>query len=250
MDVISSKANIPPLPEYTVRESARARYFRIKVSARDGVQVIVPRGFDRSRIPGLVRERQQWIANATRHVAEQRLLLEREALAGLPDEVTLRALGETWKVEYRATSAPWVAAVEAGAGRLFVRGAVADAEACREALRRWVLRRASASLVPWLERVSRELKLPFTKAVVRSQRTRWGSCSKHGTISLNCKLLFLPPELARYIFIHELCHTIHFNHSSRFWAAVRKRQPDCQTTKAALHKAWRYVPGWMYPPAG
>lgn len=240
--------DVTRLPEYTVRESPRAKHFRIKVSARHGLELIVPRHFDRSRIPALLREKQRWIESATRQVAEERLLLEREARSGLPDCIALQALGETWKVEYRATPAPWATDAEVRGGCLVVRGSIDDAEACRAALRRWIYRKAVACLVPWLEQVSRELRLPFDKALVRGQRTRWGSCSRRRTISLNCKLLFLPARVVRYIFIHELCHTIHFNHSTKFWAAVSKREADYKALSVALREAWRHVPGWMSPP--
>ena len=65
------------------------------------------------------------------------------------------------------------------------------------------------------------------------QRTRWGSCSNSGTISLNAALLFLEPPLVRYLFIHELCHLIALNHSRRFWAAVARYEPDYRGARPA-----------------
>ena len=99
-------------------------------------------------------------------------------------------------------------------------------------------------MVPWLERTSDELELPFVRAIVRGQKTRWGSCSTQKTISLNYKLLFLPDELARYLFVHELCHTRHLNHSARFWRLVQSREPNYERLENQLTDAWRYVPLW------
>ncbi|MGC1525969.1 MAG: M48 family metallopeptidase, partial [Phormidesmis sp.] len=63
--------------------------------------------------------------------------------------------------------------------------------------------------------------------------------------SLNFKLLFLPRPLVHYVLVHELCHTVHMNHSKHFWALVAKKQPDYQWRRDALKKAWRYVPRWV-----
>jgi len=48
----------------------------------------------------------------------------------------------------------------------------------------------------------------------------------------------------RYVFIHELCHTIHMNHSPKFWALVAEKEPNYQQIDRELRKAWRYVPAW------
>ncbi|NIN12121.1 MAG: DUF45 domain-containing protein [Gemmatimonadales bacterium] len=83
------------------------------------------------------------------------------------------------------------------------------------------------------------------RTIVRAQRTRWGSCSRRSTISLNKKLLFLPAPLVEYVMVHELCHTVHFNHSPEFWDLVRERTPEYQALEAELRTAWRYVPAWV-----
>jgi predicted metal-dependent hydrolase len=85
----------------------------------------------------------------------------------------------------------------------------------------------------------------FATASIRGQKTRWGSCSSRQTISVNCKLLFLPSELVRYVLIHELCHTVHLNHSAAFWALVAQKEPDYQQLDAGLRDARYHVPLWL-----
>ena len=70
---------------------------------------------------------------------------------------------------------------------------------------------------------------------VRNQRTRWGSCSSTGRLSFTYKISLLPPHLADYIIVHELCHLKEMNHSKRFWALVAKTQPEYRELKHELH---------------
>jgi hypothetical protein len=69
------------------------------------------------------------------------------------------------------------------------------------------------------------------------QKTRWASCSRHRTVSLNMKLLFLPPELVRYVFVHELCHTVHMNHSREFWRFLAVKEPRYKELDKQLRTA-------------
>lgn len=76
----------------------------------------------------------------------------------------------------------------------------------------------------------------FTKLVIRDQKTRWGSCSKKGTLSFNYKILFLEPEKRDYIIVHELCHLREFNHSENFWSLVKQTIPDYKKIRRELKK--------------
>lgn len=70
----------------------------------------------------------------------------------------------------------------------------------------------------------------------RSYRSMWGCCDGGCNISFNFKLLMLPVELQRYVMVHELCHTVHHDHSAAFWAAVGGLIPDWKTLRAQLKK--------------
>jgi len=234
---------------YSIQESLRAKCVRVKVSLYDGrVVVVVPQGFDREQVPGILREKQSWIERAQQKVNEQRELAGTNGSSDLPESVLLRAVEEAWAVRYDPAPTPGRVSYKKSGDVLLVRGDVENSQLCRLALQHWVKRKARADLIPWLSKLSGELDLPMERVLVRSQRSRWGSCSRRRAISLNQKLLFVPPPLVRYVFLHELCHTVHFDHSPAFWAFLAQREPRWKALDEELDMAWRYVPLWASSP--
>ncbi len=238
-----------PLPDHVVRESTRAKHVHLRVSARAGLEVVVPVGFDRRHVPALLREKAAWIDRALREVDRARELAIPDSVEEPPERVVLRAIGETWTVDLGSAERASVSVRECGDGRLCIEGWVSDRAAWRPALRRWVMRKARRHLGPWLESEAAALGVRFKRVSIRSPKSRWGSFSQGGTVSLNAQLLFLPPELVRYVLVHELCHATHPDHSSQFWRLVERRVPDAQALRSTLRDGWQLVPDWMHGPA-
>lgn len=83
------------------------------------------------------------------------------------------------------------------------------------------LRRVAKEKLPaMLQAASLRTGLRYSRLTIRKSRTRWGSCTREGNISLSLFLAALPDELIDYVCVHELCHTIHHNHSAEFHALV------------------------------
>jgi predicted metal-dependent hydrolase len=80
---------------------------------------------------------------------------------------------------------------------------------------------ARKELPKHFERVAQHLPFKWTRLFIRSQKTKWGTCSSKGNISLNWRLILCPPTIVDYLVIHELCHTVHMNHSIAYWKLVK-----------------------------
>ena len=79
-------------------------------------------------------------------------------------------------------------------------------------------------------------QLPYEQIKITSARTRWGSCSPKNTLSFSWRLMLTPPEVIDYVIIHELAHTVHHNHSKRFWSLVEKFLPDYKARRKQLRQ--------------
>jgi predicted metal-dependent hydrolase len=75
---------------------------------------------------------------------------------------------------------------------------------------------------------------PLNRITIRNTKSRWGSCSKKGNLNFNYRIVFLPPTLADYLVVHELCHLKEFNHSIRFWNLVAIIIPNHKKLQAEL----------------
>ena len=232
--------------DYEIRPSVKARSLRLKMTARDGLTVIAPKGVSERQVVELVAGKRDWIAAKLGQFEEVRHLLGEQETAR-PEAFDLPALAETWRVEYRTTKGKTVGARTDRRGRVLVYGAVRECERCKAALRRWLARRAKETLTQWLESMAADSGLRFNRVIIKNQRTRWGSCSADGGVSLNAKLLFLSPKLVRYVLMHELCHTLERNHTRRFWAHLRQLELNADLLHGQMQDAWKQVLAWAHP---
>ena len=82
------------------------------------------------------------------------------------------------------------------------------------------------------------LGLNHGRLYIRTQKTKWASCSPMGNLSFNLRMAALPERLKEYIVIHELAHLLEPNHSKRFWRIVERQYPDYQIAEQELKKYW------------
>jgi len=224
---------------WSVRQSARARRLSVRVFRNGGVEIVVPPRTSPHRVSAFVSEHREWIERQRQRAVPQ------VDWPLPPRELALSAVDEHWRCS--VVSAPGRVRVRALDGsELQLKGPVRDREHTRQVILRWLIRHAAERFEAPLRELALLMGLKAGKLQIRCQRTRWGSCSRLGTISLNVCLLFQRPEVLRYLIIHELSHLRHMNHSARFWAEVARHEPDWKTLDRELQQGWRRVPTWVF----
>ena len=105
------------------------------------------------------------------------------------------------------------------------------------ALRAGLRELARQEAVRLLDAEAKRLKVDYRGPRIADQKSLWGSCTPKGTISLNWRLVLAPPEVFRYVVVHELCHRRHLDYSARrFWSLVVAQMPDCSTWRSWLRE--------------
>ena len=110
----------------------------------------------------------------------------------------------------------------------------ADGSNLRPIIERHLRKLATLELPLRVTELATQHGLNVGRVSVRNQRTRWGSCSRRGTISLNWRLIQTPASVRDYIILHELAHTRQMNHSARFWQEVEKVCPEYRSAERWL----------------
>lgn len=126
--------------------------------------------------------------------------------------------------------------------RLQVRVRSLERSAVRGLLQAWYRAEAARLLPLRMARLADDLGVEYTRVTIRAQRSRWGSCSSSGGISLNWRLILMPARLCDYVLAHELCHLREMNHSPAFWRQVEQLVPDYRERRAALSSVARLLP--------
>ena len=226
---------------WNVRISRRARRMSMRVFPGGRVEVIVPQGAGLPAVERFVARHRDWAERRSQEL----LQLAPQAAERQPEAVKIRLLDRQWSIEY--VPGRRVRAEQVGESMLRVHAPAVTDRHASQALVPWVTHLARHELAHRLRPLAAELGIDYSRMTVRRQRTRWGSCSTRGTISLNVCLLFQRPEVVRYLMIHELCHSRHMNHSQRFWSLVASFEPGWKPLDVELLQGWRHVPAWVFP---
>lgn len=224
-----------------IRQSRRARRLALNMRPPEVIELVVPHGTSPRAVDAFIEAHRAWIERSQREMRRK----YRGDTSELPTAIELPAIAAGWRLKYEAVNGdkPRLV-VDRKSGMLTVNCAPDEA---KRALRRWLRAQGREHLIPWLGREAKRLGLAPSSVQVRLQRTRWGSCSSRGCISLNASLLFLAAPVVSYLIVHELCHLHQMNHSTRFWRRVAKRLPNYRELDLRLADAWTDVPVWALP---
>ena len=204
----------------------RARRYVLRLRPDGSTRVTIPRGGSAAEARRFVERNQDWLARQLQH---------RPAASSRPKawligtEILLR--GELVKIELSVNSESGL--IRLGGELIKV---VLPAADLRPAIERHLWTLAAKELPPRVFEYAALHQLLVRRVTVRNQQSRWGSCSRRGTISLNWRLIQAPPHVRDYIVLHELCHLKEKNHSARFWREVERVCPDFEAVEQWLKR--------------
>ena len=162
----------------------------------------------------------------------------------LPKKIYLAAMKKHWKISYIEAPGKLII-IEHPHRELALYGKNYSKLAALNLITRWVRLKSHIFLSELLRQLNRKVKVNYKKLIIRSHEAQWGSYSSTKTISLNYKLIFLPPALARHVIFHELCHVNNMDHSDKFWNTLAKYDRNWKTNRAALNDADDFIPEWV-----
>jgi predicted metal-dependent hydrolase len=194
----------------------RARRYVLHLSPNGSARVTIPRG-------GSVAEARRF---AERNVAWVERALQR--LSMRPVRPTQWTIGT--EILFRGELMTIQAGANGESGRIrFGSEAIKFSDAAgdlRRVIERHLWRLAAKEFPPKVFEFATAHQLTVRRVTVRNQRSRWGSCSRQGTVSLNWRLIQAPAFVGDYLVLHELMHLRQMNHSARFWREVQRVCPE------------------------
>ena len=201
----------------------RARRYVLRLRPDGSARVTIPRGGSAAGARSFAERQTAWLgrqlhrlATRTSHpkewlVGTEILFCGEQVKIEVGENGTIRFAAEVIKVPHSSTN-------------------------FRPAIEKHLWRLAAKELPPRVLEFAKAHQLTVRRITVRNQKSRWGSCSRRGTISLNWRLIQTPAHVQDYIILHELCHLRELNHSRRFWREVESVCPEYEAAESWLKK--------------
>ena len=202
--------SLPPDHRLEVRS---VKHARLRVTEDQQVLVIVPPNFSDEEISALMLKKERWIAE------KQRFFSKKKAINLQRNQILLKGVRHNFFYD-----SAYQRKVQICHEHKTVR---AKRDLLDQATQeRWLKKLAKEHLSARTRELSANLKLAFNNLFIRSQKNKWGNCSRDKNISLNWRLIKAPEYVIDYIIVHELVHTIRMDHSIKFWTLLRSYYPD------------------------
>ena len=226
--------------DYSIRESSRAKTVRLNMTPERGLVVVIPRGYSRKRIPEIIESKQRWIEKARRWALEQRRQLESKPPLAIPAVIELQAIGESLRPDQPHRIKPDSRPCAPGRALDNIRpdGRSAGLLCRPEPLDRSKGPRPTCALAQELRAGNRPRN---TEGQLSAISAPAGPAAPQWTISLNQKLLFLPPQARALCPDPRILSSAHMNHSRHFWSRVARHEPD----GAIIGASWASPGSWF-----
>ncbi len=229
-----AKSRLTPQPEtrilayqnmiipYNVIRSQRAKNLRLSITSGSILKVIVPPKFSIKEAESFLDQKKDWVLKHynSELPAEGFFLFGKSMVVSQSFDLFMTKHSVLFKNNELKVISP------------------SDSGLSQEQLyNAWLKHYAKIYLPARVSELAEKYGFNLKKVTVRSQQTRWGSCSSNGNVSFNYRLMKFRKEVIDYVIVHELCHLKELNHSPRFWKLVEDLCPRYKELKQELKKA-------------
>ncbi len=224
---------------YDTRLSTRASRISIKIEPPDKVVVVAPRKASAKTIKRFVESQADWIKAQLIKVKQKQLLIESES--------QVMIFGKNYQKKYQFNPELPIGIFTNQLSIIF-NFPGADSQQNLTTVNRTLNKTLTKELEIFLKKTARsylqkqtkiladKMQVSYHSLTLRNQKTRWGSCSSNGNLSLNWRLVHYPSQIIDYVIIHELAHLTHHNHSKKFWQCVAQHDPEFKLHRNYLKK--------------
>lgn len=212
--------------EVIIRHSVKAKHMQLQINNSGILNIVVPRGRRLSEAREFLNSKIKWLTGNI-HLIDRRR------------ETKYYIFGEAVTVEHSTDMfiKNHLIKYDINDKKLLIKSPLNSREETYPLFEQYLIKRANRYLTERARALAKSYQFFPSKIVIRNQKTRWGSCSSSGTISLNYNLVKFRPEVIDYLIIHELCHLRQMNHSSKFWKEVERYVPNFRELRQELKSA-------------
>ncbi|MCC7196788.1 M48 family metallopeptidase [Candidatus Peregrinibacteria bacterium] len=214
---------------YTLTLRPGSRTIRLHVDPDKGLVVSAPTRAPIHAIESFIIQKKFWI---TRHLEESKKIIQRKQI---PNGTAATILGESKVVivKEHQLKRPYIAEKP----QEIIVYAPQNQTIIKKTLENYLRKKFKVHLTKRLKEISNIMGTHYGTVTIRAQKSRWGSCSYRNNLNFNWKLIFFPLQVIDYVIMHELTHTVHHNHSEKFYDLLSHYCPDYKALRKSLHNA-------------
>lgn len=212
--------------DYQIKRSNKSLSIRISINAKAQIVVSAPKLVPEFMIKKFVEGQKEWIENNLAKVKKSQVQVESNELYIFDKKYQIAINNSADKI-----------GVSVQGERILVNNLSSKTPAkIQQQLEDFLKKTAAKYITTRTQILAKQMDISYQRISLREQSSRWGSCSSHGNLNFNWRLVHYSPAIIDYVIIHELAHRKEMNHSKKFWEIVKKNDSDYLIHRGQLRK--------------
>ncbi|MEG6584616.1 M48 family metallopeptidase [Dendrosporobacter sp. 1207_IL3150] len=206
----------------------KRKTIQLKIVGPNMIQISAPTKTPKDDICAVIQSKKKWLIEKLDHLQK---LSENPINKSLSHGSEILFMGTSYLLQYDHIS-NCLPSVQRESG--IIRISLNESSNPNSLLKKWYIDQATQLLYERTTHWSKKIGVQPKRVVLKEQKSRWGSCSSLGNINLNWRIIMGPNEIIDYVIVHEICHLIELNHSSKFWHLVNLYLPNYKECRGWL----------------